>query len=84
MLRLSSHSLAVETGRYHGVLNVNSFFVLLFEDDIDDEYHMSDFFRISDQNISSCTSYITRPSVCKHVQLPSMEKVKEQCNLGKS
>ena len=38
MFRVSSHSVAVETGRYQGVLDVNRV-CNLCEDDIEDEFH---------------------------------------------
>ena len=37
MFRVSSHSVAVETGRYQGVLNVNRLCNLC--EDIEDEFH---------------------------------------------
>ena len=84
MFRLSSLSLAVETGRYQGILNVNR--VCKFcKDDIEDEFHF----------ILKCPTYQnfrskyiklyqrTRSYVFKLVQLLCTENIKELCNLGK-
>ena len=84
MFRLSSHSLAIETGRYQGVLNVNR--VCKFcKDDIEDEFHFilkcPTYQNFRSKYIKSY--YRTRPSVFKLVQLLSTENVKELCNLGK-
>ena len=84
MFRLSSHSLAIETGRYQGVLNVNR--VCKFcKDDIEDEFHFilkcPTYANFRSKYIKSY--YRTRPSVFKLVQLLSTENVKELCNLGK-
>ena len=82
MFRHSSHSLAIETGRYQGILDVNR--VCKFcKDDIEDEFHFIlkcltyQYFRSS--HIKSY--YRTRQSVL--VRLLSTENVKELCNLGK-
>ena len=85
MFRLSSHSLASETGRYEGVLNVNR--VCKFcKDDIEDEFHFilkcPTYQNFRSRYIKSY--YRTRPSVFKLVQLLSTENVKELYNLGKS
>ena len=82
MFRLSSHSLAIETGRYQGVLNVNR--VCKFcKDDIEDEFHFilkcATYQNFRSKYIKSY--YRTRPSVFKLVQLLSTENVKELCNL---
>ena len=84
MFRLSSHSLAIETGRYQGVLNVNR--VCKFcKDDIEDEFP----FILKCPNYQNFRSkyiksyYRTRPPVFKLVPLLSTENVKELCNLGK-
>ena len=66
MFRLSSHSLAVETGIYQSVLNVNRVCNFCI-DDIKDEFHF----------ILQCPIYQlyyrTRPSVLKLVQFLSTE-----------
>ena len=84
MFTLSSHSLGIETGRYQGVLNVNT--VCKFcQNDIEDEFHFI-LKCPTYQNFRSkyIKSYFrTRPSVFKLVQLLSTENVKELCNLGK-
>ena len=69
MFRLSSHSLAIETGRYQGVLNVNR--VCKFcKDDIEDEFHFilkcATYKNFRSKYIKSY--YRTRPSVFKLVQ----------------
>ena len=84
MFRLSSHSLAVETGIYQGVLNVNR--VCRFcKDDIEDEFP----FILKCPTYQNFRSkyiklyYRTRPPVFKLVQLLSTENVKELCYFGK-
>ena len=84
MFRLSSHSLANETDRFQGVLNVNR--VCKFcKDDIEDGFHFIlkclTYHDFRSKYIKSY--YRTRPSVFKLVQLLSTENVKELCNLGK-
>ena len=84
MFRLSSHSLAIETGRYQGVLNVNRVWKFC-RDDIEDEFHFILNYPIYQNFISKYIKsyYRTRPSVFKLVQLLSTENGKELCNLGK-
>ena len=69
MFRLSSHSLAIETGRYQDVLNVNR--VCKFcKDDIEDEFHFI-LKCLTYQNFRSKyirSYYRTRPSVFKLVR----------------
>ena len=81
--RLSSHSLAVETGRYRGV-PFSDRFCFSCKDDIEDEFHF----------ILKCPLYETlrktyieigrnRPSVFKLVTLFTSENIKDLCKLGK-
>ena len=81
--RLSSHSLAVETGLYRGVPFSNRF-CFSCKDDIEDEFHF----------ILKCPLYDTlrktyikpfyrnRPSVFKLVMLFTSENIKDMCKLG--
>ena len=84
MFRFSSHSLAIETGRYQGILNGNRV-CKYCKDDIEDEFHFilkcPTYQNFRSKYIKSY--YRTRPSVFKLVQLLSTENVKELCNLGK-
>ena len=82
--RLSSHSLAVETGRYRSLPLCNRFYFSC-KDDIQDEFHF----------ILKCPLYETlrktyikpfyrnRPSVFKLVMLFTSENSKDMCKLGK-
>ena len=80
MFRLSSHSLSVETGRYHGILNVNRT-CNFCKQDIEDEFHfilkcpVYDDLRI----LYIKPYYRTRTSVFKLILLLSTKNVKDLC-----
>ena len=83
-LRLSSHCLSVETGRYKRIPLENRLCPLCSVD-IEDEFH---FILICPhyQNLRVTLLkryYYVRPSVYKFIQLLSTQNVKELCNLGK-
>jgi hypothetical protein len=82
--RLSSHSLAIETGRYNGTNTINRT-CFHCKSEIEDEFHF----------ILKCPLYVKyrqqfikpyfykKPSVFKLVQLFTSENIKTTCNLGK-
>ena len=83
MLRLSSHSLSIETGRYQGINTVNGL-CQFCKSDVEDEFHfvlkcpVYDCFR----KLYIKKYYRTHPSVFKLVQLLCTENFKDLCNLG--
>ena len=83
MLRLSSHSLSMETGRYQGINTVNRL-CQFCKSDVEDEFHfvlkcpVYDCFR----KLYIKNYYRTHPSVFKLVQLLCTENFKDLCNLG--
>ena len=83
-LRLSSHCLVIETGRYKNV-PLERRLCPLCTLDVEDEFHF--FFKCtyySHLRIKFLkTYYYTRPSVFKLIQLLSTQNAKELCNLGK-
>ena len=84
-MRLSSHNLCIETGRYHGIDRNNRLCVMCDLQLLEDESHF----------ILQCNKYTdlrkkyikkyywSRPSAYKLVQLFSVENTHELCNLGK-
>ena len=82
--RLSSHSLSIETGRYHNIVQTNRLCPICHTD-IEDEFHF----------ILKCPMYndlrklyikpfyYERPSVFKLIQLFTTVNLKEICNLGR-
>ena len=82
--RLSSHSLSIETGRYHNIAQTNRLCPICHID-IQDEFHF----------ILKCPMYndlrklyikpfyFERPSVFKLIQLFTTVNLKEICNLGR-
>lgn len=83
-LRLSSHCLSIETGRYKNV-PLDRRLCPLCTLDVEDEFH---FFLKCTYYSHFRTKflkkyYFTRPSVFKLIQLLSTQNVKELCNLGK-
>lgn len=84
-IRLSSHNLCIETGRYHGVDRKDRYCYMCSMNVLEDEFHF----------ILQCNCYALlrkkyikkyywfRPSAFKLVQLLCVENVKELCNLGK-
>ena len=83
MLRLSSHSLSMETGRYQGINTVNRL-CQFCKSDVEDEFHfvlkcpVYDCFR----KLYIKKYYRTHPSVFKLVQLLCTENFKDLCYLG--
>ena len=83
-LRLSSHCLAIETGRYKNIpfdKRICSF----CKEDIEDEFHfMLKCPAYHDLRVQFLKPYYyRRPSVFKLIQLLSSQNTKELCNLGK-
>lgn len=84
-IRLSSHNLCIETGRFYGISRNSRMCIMCDKNVVEDEFHF----------ILQCTNYNdirkkfikkyywTRPSTYKLVQLLSVENTKELCNLGK-
>ena len=83
-LRLSSHCLSVETGRYKNI-PLHLQLCPLCKTDIEDEFHflLKCPFYASFREKHIKKYYYERPSVFKLIQLLSTENVKELCNLGK-
>ena len=83
MLRLSSHPLSMETGRYQGINTVNRL-CQFCKSDVEDEFHfvlkcpVYDCFR----KLYIKKYHRTHPSVFKLVQLLCTENFKDLCNLG--
>ena len=84
-IRLSSHYLFVETGRYHGVNRSERKCTLCTLNTIEDEFHFilqcDCYNAIRRQYIKPY--YYKRPSSFKLIQLLSTENVKDICNLCK-
>ena len=79
MLRLSSHSLSMETGRYQGINTVN-ILCQFCKSDVEDEFHF-----VLKCPVYDCFRklyYRTHPSVFKLAQLLCTENFKDLCNLG--
>ena len=82
--RLSSHSLSIETGRYHNIVQTNRLCPICHTD-IEDEFHfilkcpMYDDLR----KLFIKPFYYERPSVFKLIQLFTTVNLKEICNLGR-
>ena len=83
-LRVSSHCLTVETGRYKNV-PLERRLCPLCNADIEDEFHF--FLKCPHyrhlREIYLKKYYYVKPSVYKLIQLLSTQNVKELCNLGK-
>ena len=83
-IRLSSHSLSIETGRYHNSVQTNRLCPICHTD-IEDEFHF----------ILKCPMYndlrklyikpfyYERPPVFKSIHLFTTVNLKELCNLGR-
>jgi hypothetical protein len=82
--RLSSHTLAIETGRYHNV-NINDRTCKACSSDTEDEFHFvlkcPVYLEIRKMYIKKY--YWSNPSVFKLIELFSVQNVKQLCNLGK-
>ena len=83
-LRLSSHCLAVETGRYKNI-PLERRLCPLCSVEIEDEFHfILVCFHYQNLRVKFLKKYYyVRPSVYKLIQLFSTQNVKELCNLGK-
>ena len=86
-LRLSSHQLAIETGRHTGIERQNRKCTLCTKDDIEDEFHfvlICPLYRsLRNQYISKY--YQNHPSMFKFIQLcrSTGKKIKELSNIFK-
>lgn len=84
-IRLSSHCLSVESGRYHNIERKNRLCQFCLPPSIEDEYHFIlvclAYATIRKQLIKSY--YWQKPSAFKLIQLLSVNNVKQLSNLGK-
>ena len=83
-IRLSSHNLNIESGRYTNEARNNRKCVKCNHEDLEDEFHF--LFKCpfySDLREYIKTYYCRRPSVFKMIQLLSTKNLKELRNLGK-
>ena len=83
-LRLSSHCLSIETGRYKKI-PFNRRYCPICNQDVEDEFHFilkcPHYIQLRQKFIKRY--YFVRPSVYKLIQLLSTPNVKELCGLGK-
>ena len=85
-LRLSSHSLRIETGRYHRArIERNQRLCVLCDSDTEDEYHFVIKCPVyNDIRIKYVNNAYTRsPSMYKFIKLMTTEREKELLNLSK-
>ena len=80
-IRLSSHNLAIESGRFTGITRLNRLYFC--GDNIEDEFHFvlkcktfQDF-----RNYLIKPYYWKKPSMYKFIQLSSSSNIRELCNL---
>ena len=83
--RLSSHCLAIETGRHKKVPRDQRFCKICNSGDIEDEYHFIFKCQLYQNEREKLFKpyYWRRPSMYKLINLLSTSNVKELCNLGK-
>jgi len=83
-IRLSSHNLAIESGRFTGITRLNRLCIFC-GDDIEDEFH----FVLKCKTFQGFRNYLIKPyywkkpSMYKFIQLLSSNNIRELCNLGK-
>ena len=84
-IRLSSHNLFIETGRYIGIVRNERKCIWCSLNVLEDEFHfVLQCAKYNDLRKKYIKKYYwSRPSTFKLVQLLSVENRKEVCNLGK-
>ena len=84
-IRLSSHNLFIETGRYTDIVRNERKCILCNLNALEDEFHFAlQCTKYNDLRTTYIKKYYwSRPSTFKLVQLLSVENRKELCNLGK-
>ena len=84
-IRMSSHKLNIESGRYNNIARVNRVCTLCNHRDVEDEFHfiLKCPFYADLRTKYIKQYYFRRPSVFKLIQLLSVKNVKELNNVGK-
>ena len=82
-IRLNSHNLAIESGRFTGITRLNRL-CIFYGDDIEDEFH----FVLKCKTFQGFRNYLIKPyywkktSMYKFIQLLGSDNIRELCNLG--